>query len=224
MSVNYAVLGKRIGYFRMQCGNITQEALASKINRSREFLAKIEKATEHSSVATLVNIADALCISVDDLLIDSSPRSSLSFIISSTALHTSITSAPSGISSGVFVTALITLAAFASISIAISVKTIKLTARGLAYVLGMVGRKIRKAYRGRQVPHGKQSVRKLMAQGTATNSIELSGDAKSFDRVALKWNVDYFRFGEWQDAGNLSADQSGPHLRCYAFQPRAWRH
>ena len=55
----------------------------------------------------------------------------------------------------------------------------------------MVGRKIRKAYRGRQVPHGKQSVRKLMAHGTATNSIELSGDTKSFDRVARKWNVDY---------------------------------
>ena len=45
MSVNYVALGKRIGYFRMQCGNITQEALASKINRSREFLAKIEKGT-----------------------------------------------------------------------------------------------------------------------------------------------------------------------------------
>ena len=55
----------------------------------------------------------------------------------------------------------------------------------------MVGRKIRKAYRGRQVPHGKQSVRKLMAHGTATNSIELSGGVKSFDRVARKWNVDY---------------------------------
>ena len=53
MSVNYVALGKRIGYFRMQCGNITQEALASKINRSREFLAKIEKGTEHPSVATL---------------------------------------------------------------------------------------------------------------------------------------------------------------------------
>lgn len=69
MSVNYVALGKRIGYFRMQCGNITQESLASKINRSREFLAKIEKGTEHPSVATLVDIADALCISVDDLLI-----------------------------------------------------------------------------------------------------------------------------------------------------------
>lgn len=71
MSVNYVALGKRIGYFRMQCGNITQEALASKINRSREFLAKIEKGTEHPSIATLVDIADALCISVDDLLMPS---------------------------------------------------------------------------------------------------------------------------------------------------------
>ena len=64
-------LALKIGYFRMQCGNITQESLASKINRSREFLAKIEKGTEHPSVATLVDIADTLCISVDDLLIDS---------------------------------------------------------------------------------------------------------------------------------------------------------
>jgi len=68
----------------MQCGNITQEALASKINRSREFLAKIEKGTEHPSVATLVDIADALCISVDNLLIDSLHYSVLT---SNTELH-----------------------------------------------------------------------------------------------------------------------------------------
>ena len=30
-----------------------------------------------------------------------------------------------------------------------------------------------------------------MAHGVATNSIELSGDTKTFDRVARKWNVDY---------------------------------
>ena len=34
----------------------------------------------------------------------------------------------------------------------------------------------------------------------------------------------HFRFGVWQDAGNLSADQSGPHPRCYTFQPGAWQH
>ena len=58
-------------------------------------------------------------------------------------------------------------------------------------MLGAVGRKIRKAYREHQTPHGRQSVKKLMGHGAATNSIELSGDTKAFDRVARKWNVDY---------------------------------
>ena len=30
-----------------------------------------------------------------------------------------------------------------------------------------------------------------MAHGASTNSLELSGDTKLFDRVARKWNVDY---------------------------------
>ena len=70
-------------------------------------------------------------------------------------------------------------------------KASKLTARSLAYALRAVGRKIAKEYRASKTPHGKQSVKKLMAHGVATNSIELSGDTKSFDRVARKWNVDY---------------------------------
>lgn len=41
------------------------------------------------------------------------------------------------------------------------------------------------------MPHGKQSVKKLMAHGVATTSIGLSGDTKAFDRVARKWGVDY---------------------------------
>ena len=59
-----------------------------------------------------------------------------------------------------------------------------------AYVLRAVGRKIVKAHREAQTPHGKQSVKKLMAHGTATNSIEVDAP-KVFDRVARKWNVDY---------------------------------
>ena len=70
-------------------------------------------------------------------------------------------------------------------------KASKLTARSLAYALRAVGRKITKEYRASKTPHGKQSVKKLMAHGVATNSIELSGDTKTFDRVARKWNVDY---------------------------------
>ncbi len=73
-------------------------------------------------------------------------------------------------------------------------KASRLTARGLAYVLGAVGRKIAKEYRAKQTPHGKQSVKKLMAHSGEKNSIELSGDNREtrlFDRVARKWNVDY---------------------------------
>lgn len=70
-------------------------------------------------------------------------------------------------------------------------KASKLTARGLAYVLRTIGRKIAKHHRAKQTPHGKQSVKKLMAHGASASSIELSGDTKLFDRVARKWNVDY---------------------------------
>lgn len=70
-------------------------------------------------------------------------------------------------------------------------KASKLTARSLAYVVQGVGRKIAKHHRAKQTPHGKQSVKKLMAHGTAANSIELTGDTRLFDRVARKWNVDY---------------------------------
>ena len=70
-------------------------------------------------------------------------------------------------------------------------KASKLTARSLAYVVQGIGRIIAKHHRAKQTPHGKQSVKKLMAHGTAANSIELTGDTKLFDRGARKWNVDY---------------------------------
>lgn len=66
----------------------------------------------------------------------------------------------------------------------------KMSARSLAYALRAVGRKIAKEYRAAQTPHGKQSVKKLMAHGAATSSIEVDAP-KMFDRVARKWNVDY---------------------------------
>lgn len=70
-------------------------------------------------------------------------------------------------------------------------KTSKLTARSLAYVLSAVGRKIAKEHRAKQTPHGKQSVKKLMGHGAATSSIEITGAPRQFDRAARKWNVDY---------------------------------
>ena len=69
-------------------------------------------------------------------------------------------------------------------------KASKLTARGLAYVVRAVGRKIAKAHRAKQTPHGKQSVKKLMAHGENVNSIEVEAP-KLFDRMARRFHVDY---------------------------------
>lgn len=76
-------------------------------------------------------------------------------------------------------------------TIAITVRAGKLTARGLAYVLGAAARKIRKAQRTGQAPQGKQSARKLLRHGGDTSGMELPGDPRQFDRVARKWGVDY---------------------------------
>src|SRR5699024_8284886 len=75
-------------------------------------------------------------------------------------------------------------------TIAVSIKATKLTGRVLAQACLAVGRKIKKAHRARQTPHGRQTVRQLMGHGAATNSIEVESP-KDFDRVARKWNVDY---------------------------------
>ena len=58
-------------------------------------------------------------------------------------------------------------------TIAITVKAAKLTGRVLAQACLAVGRKIKKAHRARQTPHGRQTVGQLMGHGAATNSIEV---------------------------------------------------
>ena len=97
-------------------------------------------------------------------------------------------------------------------------KASKRTARGLAYVVRTVGRKIAKAHRAKQTPHGKQTVKKLMAHGTSTNSLELSGDTKLFDRVARKWNVDYAFYKVAPDRHLLffKAGQADAITACFA--------
>ena len=76
-------------------------------------------------------------------------------------------------------------------TIAITVRASKLTARGLAYVLGAAARKIRKAQRAGKAPQGKQSARRLMRQVGDTSGMDLPGDTRLFDRVARRWGVDY---------------------------------
>jgi hypothetical protein len=76
-------------------------------------------------------------------------------------------------------------------TVALSVKTGKLTAKVLAKVLAAALQKIQKERRAGLTPQGKQSVKKLMNHGVATNTIPLDGETRLFDRVARKYNVDY---------------------------------
>ncbi len=89
-------------------------------------------------------------------------------------------------------------------------------------MLGTIGRKIQKAHRAKLTPHGKQSVKKLMAHGAATNSIELSGDTKLFDRVARKWNVDYSFYKAGPDKYLLffKAGQADAITACFSEYSR----
>ncbi len=76
-------------------------------------------------------------------------------------------------------------------TVALSVNATKLTGRVLAKALAAVLQKIQKDYHKGKTPQGRQSVKKLMNHGVSTNSLDLSGDTKLFDRVARKYNVDY---------------------------------
>ena len=106
-------------------------------------------------------------------------------------------------------------------TIAVSIKASKLTARGLAYVLQAVGRKIAKHHRAKQTPHGRQTVGQLMGHGAATNSIEVESP-KDFDRVARRWNVDYAFYKTGPDKYLLffKAGQADAMTACFSEYSR----
>ena len=70
MPIDYENLGKRISWFRNKA-NYSQELLCEKLDISRETLARIETSARTPSLERLVDIANALEISADDLLVDS---------------------------------------------------------------------------------------------------------------------------------------------------------
>ena len=67
--MDYAALGKRIRQRRIQLG-WTQEALAKEIGMSTSFIGHIERGTRAASVETLLQMANAMSVSLDDLLAD----------------------------------------------------------------------------------------------------------------------------------------------------------
>ena len=70
MAIDYEALGKRISNARKQVG-ITQEARGEQLNMTRKHISVIETAINRPSLDTLVDIANALNVSADDLLVDS---------------------------------------------------------------------------------------------------------------------------------------------------------
>ena len=59
MSVNRTSLGKRISFYRSK-SNLSQEALAAKINCSREHIVRIENGTNAKLSAATSNIGNEM--------------------------------------------------------------------------------------------------------------------------------------------------------------------
>ena len=108
-------------------------------------------------------------------------------------------------------------------AIAITARTGKLTARELAYILRGIGRKIGRAHRQHKLaPKGRQSVKRLMLQSASTNSIEITGAPKEFDRVARRWKVDYAFYKTGPDKYLLffKSGQADAIIACFSEYSR----
>ena len=70
MAINYIDIGKRISNFRNKKG-MSQEELGEKLNISREHISRIETGKRNLGLDALVDIANALGVSADDILVDS---------------------------------------------------------------------------------------------------------------------------------------------------------
>jgi transcriptional regulator with XRE-family HTH domain len=68
--MDYVAFGKNVRKQRTNLG-MTQEQLAEKLNRSNSHIGKIENGMGGFSVDTLVDLANALHTTVDQLLMDS---------------------------------------------------------------------------------------------------------------------------------------------------------
>ena len=70
MPVNNNKLGKRVRYYREFRG-MTQDELGREANISRDFIVKMEGGKRLPSLDTVVDVANALKVSADQLLVDS---------------------------------------------------------------------------------------------------------------------------------------------------------
>ena len=70
MSLDYLTIGRRIHRLRKRAA-ITQQMLAEKIGTSTAYISQLERGTKGISIENLVNIANALGVTVDTILGDS---------------------------------------------------------------------------------------------------------------------------------------------------------
>ena len=84
MELDYASIGTRIKYYR-NLRKLSQEALAEMVSVNHEHICRIECGRARPSLPLLISIANALGISIDDIVVDSlsHPKS-----ITGDAIHT----------------------------------------------------------------------------------------------------------------------------------------
>lgn len=78
MELNYKAIGKRIKIARIKA-DLTQERLAEILDLSPSHMSNIETGTTRVSLTTIVSIANALSVTVDDLLCDSVIKAKVQF-------------------------------------------------------------------------------------------------------------------------------------------------
>jgi transcriptional regulator with XRE-family HTH domain len=78
MELDYKAIGKRIKIARIRA-DLTQESLAEMADISPTHMSNIETGTTRVSLTALVSIANALSVTLDDLLCDSVVKARVQF-------------------------------------------------------------------------------------------------------------------------------------------------
>lgn len=78
MEFDYKAIGKRIKIARIKA-DLTQERLAEMVEISPTHMSNIETGTTRVSLTAIVSLANALSVTVDDLLCDSVVKSKVQF-------------------------------------------------------------------------------------------------------------------------------------------------
>lgn len=74
MAIDYNAIGNRVRYYRKRM-NITQQKLAELSNQEPSNISHIERGATKLGLPTIINIANALNVSVDELLCDNLVKS-----------------------------------------------------------------------------------------------------------------------------------------------------